>query len=95
MGDLVLRGHTGFSNKEVLPDTRQVKEGVDLDTIKNCTNNNNLDEVVVKDAKGELYVTFADELSVRDVALPKIGDKVNLPFLDEAGKPRPLPARPA
>ena len=81
MGELKLGGQTGYG-KELEVTNRKIKDGVSLDKVKQATANNNLDEVVVKDSKGNSYVSYADELSVKDGKLPKVGDKVNLPFID-------------
>lgn len=82
MSDLKLQGSSGYF-KEVKPTVRQLQCGVSPEQVKKATANNNLDEIVVKDAKGRHFVAYADELSVKSGALPKVGDKVNLPFLDE------------
>lgn len=84
MGDLKLQGSSGVFSTPKLPQTRKIDAGVSLEKIQEATANNNLDEMVVKDKSGQRYVTYADELSVKNGKLPKVGEKVNLPFLDEA-----------
>lgn len=83
MGDLKLQGQTGAFANEALVKPRKVKEGVSLEQIKQATQGNNLDEMVVKDAKGQRVIAYADELSIKGGQMPKVGDKVNLEFLDD------------
>ncbi|MEZ0372961.1 MAG: hypothetical protein ACAI44_27970 [Candidatus Sericytochromatia bacterium] len=82
MGDLKLQGHSGFFGKEEPVQHRTLNKVSDQD-IKGMTQDNNLDEIVVQTPDGQKHIAYADELSVKDGALPKVGDKVSLPFLDD------------
>ncbi|MEZ0374354.1 MAG: hypothetical protein ACAI44_35030 [Candidatus Sericytochromatia bacterium] len=84
MGDLKLQGQTGINGHPTPVTHRKLKDGVSLEQIKQATVSNNLDEVVYADKQGHHYISYADELTVKNGELPKVGDKVNLPFLDEA-----------
>lgn len=82
MGDLKLQGATGLPAKPTPVQARKINADVSLDSIKKAAAGNNLDEVVVKDKSAQRFVMYADELSVKNGALPKVGDKVTLPFID-------------
>lgn len=86
MSDLKLQGSGGIFGKEQPVQVRKVIPAANEALIKGITNDNNLDEIVVEGKHGERHVVYADELSVKDGKLPKVGDKVNLPFLDEQVK---------
>lgn len=85
MGDLKLQGHSGLFGHEVPVQHRKLLHVSDQE-IKDMTHNNNTDEIVVQTKSGEKHIVFADELSVKGGKLPKVGDTVNLPFLDESAK---------
>ena len=85
MGDLKLQGHSGMFGHEVPVQHRKLLNVSDQE-IKDMTRNNNTDEIVVQTKSGEKHIVFADELSVKGGKMPKVGDTVNLPFLDESAK---------
>lgn len=87
MGDMQLKGSTGMFGKETPVQARKVNDGVDPAKVEKALQNNNLDEIVVKGKSGASYVVYADELSMKNGALPKKGAQVNLPILPgEDGK---------
>lgn len=85
MGDLKLQGQKGFFGAEAPVKHKKLLE-VSEQELKAATKDNNLDEMVVETTSGEKYVVYADELNVKGGKMPKTGDSVNLPFLDESAK---------
>lgn len=87
MGDMKLQGSTGMFGKDTPVQARKVNDGVDSAKVEKALQNNNLDEIVVKGKSGASYIVYADELSVKNGALPKKGAQVNLAILPgEDGK---------
>ncbi|PKL80100.1 MAG: hypothetical protein CVV27_00925 [Candidatus Melainabacteria bacterium HGW-Melainabacteria-1] len=86
MGELKLQSQGGLFGKEQPVHVRKLSSAVNAEDIKGMTKDNNLDEIVVENPLGDRHVVYADELSVKGGKLPKVGDTVNLPFLDEAVK---------
>ncbi len=82
MGNLKLQGTQGIFAKPVEIQHAKLKPDLKLSEIKAATENNDLDEVVVRNGKGETYIAFADELHVENGTLPKPGDIVKLDFVE-------------
>lgn len=83
MGDLKLQGYSGMFHKEVPVEHRKLPDGYPDKDIKGLMQNNNLDEIAVASPDGQKHIVYADELKVKGGHLPKVGEQVNLPFLDD------------
>ncbi|HEY9842010.1 MAG TPA: hypothetical protein V6D23_16215 [Candidatus Obscuribacterales bacterium] len=81
-----LQGTSGIFSQSENIKVRKVNEGVSLEQIKQAAAANNLDEIVLEDTKGQRYIAYADELSVKgnwfSSGLPKEGASVEVSFID-------------
>lgn len=82
MANMKLQGSSGAFYADEKVNVRKIKENTPSELISKVIEDNNIDEIVVKDAKGQQFIAYADELSVKDGKMPKVGDKVSLDFVD-------------
>lgn len=82
MANMKLQGSSGAFYADAKVNVRKIKENTPSELISKVIEDNNIDEIVVKDAKGQQFIAYADELSVKDGKMPKVGDKVSLDFVD-------------
>jgi hypothetical protein len=82
MGNLKLQGSQGMLGLPAEIKTAQLRPNVKLAEIQAATHDNDLDELVVKNAQGEITLAYADELSVKDGKMPKAGDKITVDFVE-------------
>jgi len=82
MANMKLQGSSGAFYADDKVNVRKIKENTPSELISKVIEDNNIDEIVVKDAKGQQFIAYADELSVKGGKMPKVGDKVSLPFVD-------------
>lgn len=86
MGDMKIQGSQGLFYRDAEVQTVKLKQGTTEDQVKAATYDNNLDEIVLRDARGQLHVAYADELSIQDGEMPKEGDVVTVDFVEGAAE---------
>jgi len=83
MNDFSLIAYTGTIGKDEDLKVRKIKPGVTDEEIKNQTKKNGVDEVVVKDDKGDRFIIYADELTTENGDLSKLASAKNVVFFED------------